>query len=229
MMQRLILFAKRPRAGKVKTRLSPPLGLQDALGLYRAFLADQVSLLEAFRGTCEVELTLDGPWEPGDGEQPAFEGLRISRQGPGDLGARLLRAFSRSRAAGCELTVVLGADSPTLPFGHVRRALDGLRGGAPGVIAAARDGGYVLLGLREPEPALFHGIAWGGADVFDETCRRAGQHGIDLLRLDPWHDIDDASALERLRRELTHGSARRRAPETARFLDALDGFRERMV
>jgi rSAM/selenodomain-associated transferase 1 len=229
MKQRLLLFAKRPRRGKVKTRLCPPLRPQEALGLYRAFLADQLRLLEAFRDRCQVELTVDGPWEAGDGERPAFEGLRWGEQGPGDLGLRLLRAFSRSRAEGCGQTVVVGADSPTLPYDHVRRALAELRAGAPGVIAAARDGGYVLLGLGDPVPALFEGIAWSGPDVFTATCRRAARHGIELVRLEPWHDVDDARGLERLRRELARAATRRRAPATARFLDRLDARRRRVV
>lgn len=229
MRQRLLLFAKRPRPGKAKTRLSPPLEQEDALGLYRAFLADQLRLLEAFRSACEVELALDGPWEPRDGPLPSFPGLRVSEQGPGDLGERLLRAFVRCAAEGSDATVVVGADSPTLPTGHVEKAFETLRDGAPGVIAAARDGGYVLLGLRDPQPALFGGIAWGGADVFAATCRRASEHGIDLARLDPWYDIDDARGMARLRRELAHASARCRAPATARFLAALDARRGHVV
>ncbi len=229
MRQRLLLFAKRPRPGKAKTRLSPPLEQGDALALYRAFLADQLRLLAAFRSACEVELALDGPWEPCDGARPSFPGLRVSEQGPGDLGQRLLRAFARCAAEGADATVVVGADSPTLPFEHVGKAFEALREGAPGVIAAARDGGYVLLGLREPHPALFGGIAWGGADVFAATCRRASENGIDLVRLDPWYDIDDARGIERLRHELARAAARRRAPATARLLDGLDARRGRVI
>jgi rSAM/selenodomain-associated transferase 1 len=219
-MRRLVLFAKRPRRGRVKTRLRPPLTADEALGLYRAFLHDQVRFLRGFAGHCDLELRLDGPLRPGERLCP--DGVRVVVQGPGDLGRRLLRAFRGARRDGAAATVVIGADAPTLPAGLVREAFAALEGGAAATVAPAADGGYVLIGMRRPWPALFHRVPWGGPRVFAVTLARARQIEISLRQLAGWYDVDDAGTLRRLQAELRQPTARRRAPATARYLRGLD-------
>ena len=217
-MQRLILFAKIPRLGRVKTRLVPPLTPEQALTLYRAFLLDQIGFLGSFSEGHEIELCVDEPWrpEPGEGELPP--GLRLAEQGGGDLGQRMLRAFRRSRSEGCAATVALGADAPTLPHPRVLEALCRLGEGCDGVVIPSVDGGYVLLGLREPRPELFHSVPWGGPDVLATTLVRADACGIALDRLREWYDVDEIETLRRLASELETPAGRRRAPRTARCL-----------
>ena len=221
-MQRLILFAKRPRAGRVKTRLSPPLRPQQALGLYRAFLEDQLAFLGRFAPQRQIELCWDGPPEPGDLPGRAPAALRIAEQGPGDLGARLLRGFRRSRAERVECSVAIGVDSPTLPRGAVEAAFDGLASGAAAVSAPADDGGYVLIGLREPHAELFRDVPWGESGVMQATRERAATGGVALVELPGGYDVDDVGGLRRLQRELTDPACARRAPATARALALLD-------
>jgi len=126
--------------------------------------------------------------------------------------------MSAVHRAGSSATVVVGADSPTLPYGHVEQAFERLDGDADAVIAPAEDGGYVLIGTREPCPALFQGIPWGGQHVVEVTRARAAGAGIRLADLPPWYDVDDAAALRRLLADLATGDCARRAPETARFV-----------
>lgn len=217
-MNRLLLFAKRPRLGKVKTRLCPPLSPAQALALYRAFLDDQV---EFVRGLCPeggAEVWLDGPWTAACGAGISFDGCGVHLQGPGDLGRRMRRAFEHGGAEARGATVVVGADSPTLPRDLVERAFARLAGGAPAVVAPSVDGGYVLLGLHEPRRELFDGLPWGTPSVLELTRARARDADLALEILPPWYDVDDACGLRMLRRELRDAAARGRAPATARLL-----------
>jgi rSAM/selenodomain-associated transferase 1 len=217
-VKRLLLFAKRPRAGKVKTRLVPRLGRDRALALYRAFLDDQLRFLRSLAGSYDVELWLDGVWSPIEGVDPRPEGLRLRQQCDGDLGRRLARAFATCHAEGASATVVIGVDSPTLPGRLVRRAFEALDGGDPVVLSPAADGGYALIGLREPVPELFREMPWSGPEIHRRTLERARALGLRVVELEPWFDVDDLAGLERLRRDLERPAATRRAPATARFL-----------
>lgn len=221
MERRLILFGKRPLLGRVKTRLVPPLTADRALELYRAFLADQLRFLRAFAETARIEWCADGPADPA-AIDPDAVGIAATEQGEGDMGDRLLRAIARSAREGDRATVVIGADSPTLPAAHVLRAFEMLqRGDAPAVIAPATDGGYVLIGMTAPLRELIAGVVWGGAEVAEATRRAARRAGILLAELDGWYDVDDGAALERLAREFRRDpGARARAPRTARLLDS---------
>lgn len=211
-MRRLLLFAKRPRLGQVKTRLVPPLDATQALALYRAFLSDQLRFVRQLASTLEVEVWLDGPWE-----LPDAAGLVLREQGPGDLGQRLLRAFEQSERDGSSATVVIGVDSPTLPLSHVLGAFEELARGATVVLAPAADGGYVLIGMRRPQAALFRGVPWGSPEVCAQTLARAREERIDVRILEPWYDVDDGAALRRLALELAEAGAGR-APQTARWI-----------
>jgi len=220
-MQRLVLFAKRPRLGHVKTRLVPPLTAEQALELYRAFLTDQLGLLDAFRSRCDLELCLDEAWEP---ERETVGGsVRRTEQGDGDLGVRMLRCLQRATGEGAERVVIVAADSPTLPRTHVERAFDALAGGAEVVLAPAFDGGYVLIGLRRPLPELFRDMPWGGPQVLRITVERTRETGVETLVLDPWFDVDDTEGLGRLRDDLRDPAVASRAPATARALARIDG------
>jgi rSAM/selenodomain-associated transferase 1 len=208
-MQKLVLFAKRPRLGRVKTRLAASLGEQSALGLHRAFVEDQLAFMLRFEEDCSLELCADGPWE---GAVPA--GIELTEQGEGDLGERMMRAIERFRGA----TVVIGADCPTLPVGHVDSAFRTLRQGAQAVVSPAEDGGYVLIGMNAAHRELFDGVPWGTAGVMETTRRRAVDSGLELAQIEGWYDVDDIDGLHRLNTELK--SSFERAPATARFLES---------
>lgn len=221
-MKRLLLFAKRPLLGRVKTRLVPPLKPEQSLALYRAFLADQIEFLRTLGDGYDIELCMDGAWVADPTFDPPLDGLRQCEQGPGDLGERMLRAFQRCWREGAECVVVLGADSPTLPAAHIHGAFRALERGAAAVLAPATDGGYVLLGLRRPLAELFRKIPWGTSGVLEITRLRAEAGGTELSELAPWYDVDDIEGLRRLQRELGRPGAVERAPATARLLATLD-------
>src|SRR5260370_344736 len=120
--------------------------------------------------------------------------IKLARQPGGDLGARMHAALDAACPA-----IVIGTDCPTLEPKHLRGSADALRDGADAVVIPAEDGGYVLIGLRQPRPGLFADMPWGTATVMAETPRRAAQLVLAVRELAPPWDLDVADDLERLR------------------------------
>jgi hypothetical protein len=121
-------------------------------------------------------------------------GFRFIPQGQGDLGARMLRATNEAFAAGAEAVVIIGADCPELDAALVQRAFDTLRT-HPLVFGPAKDGGYYLVGLRRPLPALFHGIAWSTGSVLADSTAKARQLGCSPFFLPVLSDVDEPADL----------------------------------
>jgi hypothetical protein len=154
----VVVFAKAPRAGAVKTRLCPPLSPAAAARLYRCFLLDTLDRVQTLPG-----VTPAVAYAPGRARAffaAARPGMLLVPPGGGDLGARMARVVERLLGGGFAAVVILGADSPTLPGSHLRAAVRLLgSAAADGVIGPSEDGGYYLIGLRAPCPALFAGVS----------------------------------------------------------------------
>lgn len=179
------LFAKRPVAGEVKTRLAAETSPQWAAQVADAFLHDSVSRF----GAVDADRVL--AYAPDDAE-PFFANVvssqwRLTPQGDGDLGVRMARFFERELQAGAKRIVLLGADSPTLPLPLIEQAFAELER-ADVVIGPATDGGYYLLGCTRRLPPIFEGITWGSGDVLAQTIQRLGDARLALLP--PWYDVD---------------------------------------
>lgn len=186
------IFAKQPVAGRVKTRLCPPLSAEEAAELYRCSLEETVA---AISGTgFEPVLFFDGD---GNYFKQAFSGVRLVPQGEGNLGARLERALKFLLDESCEAASVIGTDTPDLPVSLLVEAFAALRQ-ADAVVAPARDGGYVLIGERRHIPELFRDIPWSTGQVLTATRRRAAEAAVDLREVGGWEDVDDIESLRRL-------------------------------
>lgn len=184
----VVVLAKRPVPGHVKTRLSPPLAPDEAAALADAFLGDTLDRLAGRT----VRLYLDDP----DGfDAPA--GVSVHRQASGGLGARMLRAVVESAAAGARRVVVVGTDSPALPAEFVDLALDALATPRTVVLGPTPDGGYFLIGVNEIVPALF-AMDYSHDGVFAETLARVVEAGLAPVILPEVPDVDDASDLDAL-------------------------------
>lgn len=186
------VFAKEPVAGRVKTRLCPPLSAAEAAGFYRVCLEETVATM----GGAGFDLVLfyDGA---DDYFHRAFPGLRCIPQGAGDLGERMERALRALLASGSGAAALIGSDTPDLPAALVAEAFTALRQ-ADVVVAPARDGGYVLVGERRHVPELFRDIPWSTAGVLAATRRRAAELKVDCREVGGWEDVDDLPSLQRL-------------------------------
>ena len=195
----LIVFARSPEPGRVKTRLVPLLGEKGAARLHARMVEKTLETALA-SGIGSIELICS----PGTGNaffarmQKRFK-VSLRNQGSGNLGDRMYRAFKRV-LRDHPGAVLIGCDCPALRPSDLRAAARALRKGADAVIAPAEDGGYPLIGLRRVSRRLFDGIPWGGPEVLARTRRR-----LKALR---WHwqelrtlwDVDRPEDVLRLRR-----------------------------
>ena len=189
------VFARVPVAGEVKTRLVPPLSPDGACELYRAFLADLFERL----GPVKAKISVFAGGEP----LAALSSLMphpwpVVPQVAGNLGARMAAASAHLLARPGGRVVLIGSDSPDLPLPFLKRAFQRLKH-RDVVIGPALDGGYYLIGLRAPTPALFEGIEWGSARVLSQTMEIVAREKLSIALLPPWYDVDDRESLEVLR------------------------------
>jgi len=182
----LVIFARNPVAGKVKTRLIPALGAEGATALYREMLEATLVMTSHVSAT-EVSLWCDTPGEPCESLADIHRIGCFQQQGA-DLGARMHDAFSRQLLVS-KRVILIGSDCPGLTADYLDSAFEQLRS-YDVVIGPAVDGGYVMIGLKRPEPALFGQIAWGSSNVLDQTRARLRHLGLHTSELAPLHDID---------------------------------------
>lgn len=193
----VIVFAKAPVAGAVKTRLIPLLGAEGAAALHARLVERALATAQA-AAIGPIELACDP-----DQDHPFFRycsgryGATLTRQGDGDLGTRMLEACSRTLARGGRL-LLIGADSPALTAEHLQEARRALADGREAVVAPAEDGGYVLIGVSRCDARLFEGIAWGGSSVMAETRNRLDALGWNWHELAMLWDVDRPEDYERL-------------------------------
>jgi hypothetical protein len=191
------ILAKAPIAGTVKTRLVFRLGVDGATALQERFTARAVDTAVA-ADVGPVKL-----WCHPDESHEAFRLLAerypitLLRQPDGDLGIRMHAAFVQAARP----TIVIGTDCPALTVEHLRDAANALRGGADATICPADDGGYVLIGLQQPQLELFKGMDWGTDAVMNETRHRMTQAGLAWRQPAQLWDVDRPSDLRRMRRE----------------------------
>ena len=214
----IVIVAKLPVPGRVKTRLCPPLTPHEAAALYACFLQDTVakvaglSISEAFIALNIAELgeerqaLLDTIMLPGS--------VRVIDQGEGDLGVRLSKILTDAFPEPAQV-VFIGADSPSLPRSYLARAVSSLERHDV-VIGPSDDGGYYLIGLSGNHLCVFKDIAWSTSAVFEQTLARAVAAGLDVDVLPGWFDIDDDAGLRRLHRELRDDPST--APRTTSYL-----------
>ncbi len=188
----IAVFARRPVAGRVKTRLSPALPEPLALELYRALLGDALAAAaEARAGTRTLW------WAGAPGATRAFAlpaGFEVREQGAGDLGARLERACAAMLRGPGDRAVIIGADCPDLGADCLDAAFGSLAAHDL-VLGPARDGGYTLIGLKRPAPELFRGVAWGTGAVLAQTMERARALGLTVAHLETLDDLDTPADL----------------------------------
>lgn len=185
---RIVIFAKAPVPGQVKTRLIPALGAAGAARLAYRMLLDTVGEAVAARLAIPELCTDPHPLEPEWAPFLPGEQLRFTAQGEGDLGERLARAAKRTILVG-EHVLLIGTDCPALDRHRLREAALALQD-HDAMIHPTEDGGYALLGLRKFDPSLFENIAWSTADVAATTIARIRALGWTLHVGATLRDVD---------------------------------------
>ena len=215
--QALIVFAKPPVPGEVKTRLTELLSEEEAARLYEAFLLDALDLyrqlgvpVRLYLTSLDISLSLeDGP-------------VTLLRQEGEGLGDRMKYAFAETLGAGYDRAVIVGTDHPSLPLTFVEQAFREL-GEKPSIcIGPSEDGGYYLLGMNAFYPSVFEDITYSRPDVFEVTLDKIRTTPAELTVLPEWYDVDTPAHLRRLVAELVEGEVpARRARRTHRILERL--------
>jgi hypothetical protein len=192
-------MAKAPVPGAVKTRLAPPLTLEQAADLSRALLLDQLEHLTELE---DAELYV--AFAPSDAMSliasivPA--GYRCFAQRGGDLGERMSQVFTELRRRGHRSLIVIGSDLPPVPLDAFHLGFAQLSAGEKRVVLGpSLDGGYYLVGMNQPVPEVFSGMTWSHDQVLAETVQRLTRLGIDFTLLPQWFDVDKVSDIARLR------------------------------
>ena len=196
----LIIFAREPVPGEVKTRLIPALGAQGAARLYRILLE------RALSAAASVPLVRLELWCTGAGASEGIcadlarrFGMSLRLQPQGDLGARMALAFTQALSPGPDAAsvpdpaVLIGSDCPGYHGAYIARAFKALSpgdGGCDAVLGPATDGGYVLIGLRRPVAPLFADMPWGTNTVLKRTRATLSELRLRWLELPPLADID---------------------------------------
>lgn len=206
-MNKIMVFVKAPVPGRVKTRLCPPLSPTQAATLYIAFAKDT---LEAARSAAnsQVDVFYDSSADfPDLGWLEPVPPLPFSPQKGDDLGMRLDLAFDGTFSRGTGKAVAIGSDTPHIEPAAIERAFS-LLDRADVVLGPAADGGYHLIGLKEPCSFLFQGISWSTASVLRQTLERAKQRGLRTAMLPALFDVDTISDLRKLATLLASKGAR---------------------
>ncbi len=192
----VVIMAKQPRPGRTKTRLSPPLTVDEASRLYTVLLLDTIGLVNGLE-ECDLAIAIT-PEE----SRPYFEAITP----PGtlllpvdgiDIGDCLAELLKMLLSLGYDRALALNADGPSLPVEYLQQAV-ALLDDYDLTLGPGHDGGYYLIGIKRPEPSLFRGIAWSTPKVLVQTLERVRQLGWQHALTPEWYDIDTAADLKRL-------------------------------
>lgn len=217
----IILFARDPVVGQVKTRLHPYLSEELIFELYTHFLRDSIQKIGRVKSADRFV-----------GVHPADASgffsrlkdecaLEIFPQVGNDLGEKMAHAFQARFAEGYERVVIIGSDSPSLPVDYIEQALNSAK---DLTIGPSTDGGYYLIGMSGKLVDVFEGVDWGTDKVLAETLERIKQSECSLELLPPWYDVDRPEDLKFLQTHLglIEQSGQESTGETGEFLKGLD-------
>lgn len=196
----LIIVAKQPAPGQTKTRLSPPLSPEQAAALYECFLRDTLDQMRQVTEAHRVIAYL--PLDAADHFHQFAPDFQLIPQSGQHLGERLDNALTSYLSHGYQRAVIMDSDSPTLPTAYLSQAFHVLEDGADVSLGPCEDGGYYLIGLRQPAPRLLREVQMSTPTVAADTITLAKKEGLSVNLLPTWYDVDDAASLTRLVREM---------------------------
>ncbi|HEU0296233.1 MAG TPA: TIGR04282 family arsenosugar biosynthesis glycosyltransferase [Anaerolineales bacterium] len=215
----LLVVAKQPVPGQTKTRLCPPLSHAQAADLYECFLLDT---LDVMRKVPHVQCGISFLPEAARGyfHQLAPD-MELTCQYGESLGERLDHLLAEALASGSQRAVVMDSDSPTLPAEYITQAFDQLAD-ADVVLGPTQDGGYYLIGTKQPQPHLLRQVQMSTPQVLADTLALAKATGLTTSLLPTWYDIDTIEDLFQLDGEINGSNHNGRALATRQWLAQMD-------
>ncbi len=188
----LVVFAKAPAPGRVKTRLLQRLAPEAAAAFHVACVSDLLAALQTAPLKVDLELHCDISTD-------AWQTARVARrlQVEGDLGARMLAAITAGLAGGRPRVLILGGDVPDLPVAHLE-ALLGID--ADVALGPTEDGGYYAIACCRTAPSMFAGVEWSSGRELEQTIAACRWCGLSVATGPAWYDVDTPADLERLGR-----------------------------
>ena len=211
----MILFAKSPVPGRVKTRLAQTIGQEAAAQLHTAFVADCLVLASELARVSHIDIELHT-----DVETDAWSSFAVTNclQTSGDLGVRMLSALRNALAAGRPQAMITGTDSPTLPLVYLQQLLNL---DADVALGPTEDGGYYAISCRRVADEMFRSVNWSTESTLSDTMASCVLAGLSVGQGSLWYDVDDFRDFERL-------AAEGNLPEnTARVMEKLYGDQRR--
>jgi rSAM/selenodomain-associated transferase 1 len=221
MAEAVVLMAKAPVPGRVKTRLCPPLAPADAARLYACMLGDAADEISSVARIARY-LFLDPSGTANALREAPFSSFERFPQRGKDLGEKMRDAAATAFRLGAMRVVIVGGDCPALSAERLRRAFRELREGAEAVFGPSADGGYYLAGLARPDERLFRKIPWSTSTVLPETAARCRGLSIPFSFLPPERDVDTGEDLEALG-EWARTHARPACPRTRGWITGFFG------
>lgn len=210
----LVIFAKAPIPGQVKTRLCPPLTHDEAATLHGSFVLDTLERTKV--AVIKLKVPFDRYLACTPSSTLVFfkimeerQGVKLIDQEGQDLGERMHRAFEAFFTRGYRHVLIVGTDVPSLPLSYYQQALELLEKHDL-VLGPALDGGYYLIGLNQSAPTLFENMPWSTDQVLPLTRAKAESLGLRIALLPEWRDID---RLEDLRALIEASSLDARKPK----------------
>lgn len=185
----IIICARAPVPGAVKTRMCPPLTLDEAATLQGSLVMDAVTVACSLRGMTTYVACEPGVSHPFFRTLAGRHRLRWCDQVGDDLGQRMEHALAGVFARGHRYAMLVGTDIPTLTIRHYLRASQLIQSHDV-VFGPAEDGGYYLVAVKRPAPYLFNGIPWSTACVLSRSRERAQASGLTVALLDSERDLD---------------------------------------
>jgi len=201
----LVIFAKAPIPGEVKTRLCPPLTPDEAATLQGSFVLDMLERTKL--AVAKLQLPFHRYLACAPSSDLVFfkileerQGVRLLDQVGEDLGQRMHRTFADLFANGYKQVIIVGTDVPTLPLSVYQEAF-AMLSRSDVVLGPALDGGYYLIGLTKPAEQLFTGVPWSTDQVLAVTQQNAKALGLSVGLTTAWRDVDTIADLQSLIKE----------------------------
>lgn len=220
MKRAIIIMAKVPRAGNVKTRLQPFLSADQCSLLAEAFLEDAINKAQNFADQLIIAFS------PGT-ERNYFDkfhnkDLHLVEQTGSDIGERMFNALKFAFSEKTDSAIIIGTDSPTFPDDHIEQAFEFLELETDAVLGKTTDGGFYLIGSRILNEKIFENVVWSSAETFDQTYHNIMNLNLHLREVPSWYDIDEKADLLKLFNEFQQSqNAIARAPQTFKIISEL--------